>query len=66
MFYRNLPPIVLPMEDELVHTDHDPFCSDPACPCHPDPDLIAQVNEQYQEGLLTAEEATNYVMGKML
>ena len=64
MFFTQ--PIPIPMEDDLVHTDHDPFCSDPSCPCHSDPDLIAEVNDQYEAGLLTPEEATNYVMGRQL
>jgi len=66
MFTRNPSPIIIPMEDDLVHTDNSPFCRDSDCPGHSDPDLIAQVNEQYEAGLLTAEEATNYVMGKTL
>ena len=66
MFDHIQHPIVIPMEDDLVHIDHDSFCSDPSCPCHSDPTLIAEVNQQYQDGLLTADEATNYVMGKTL
>lgn len=67
MFGHSHPaPIVIPMEDELVHTADTPFCSDSTCPCHSDPDLIAEVNEQYENGLLTPEEATNYVLGKTL
>jgi hypothetical protein len=27
-------PIVIPMEDELIHTRERPYCNDPACPCH--------------------------------
>jgi hypothetical protein len=27
-------PIVIPMEDELVHTQERPYCNDPLCPCH--------------------------------
>lgn len=27
-------PIVIPMEDDLVHTDENPVCDDPTCPCH--------------------------------
>jgi hypothetical protein len=29
-------PILIPMEDDLVHTDERPFCGDPTCPCHED------------------------------
>jgi hypothetical protein len=63
LFDRSIPIL---MEDDLLHTDHDPFCSDPHCPCHNDPDRIAQVNQHYQDGLLTPDEATNYVLGKTL
>lgn len=59
-------PIVIPMEDNLVHTANSPFCSDPTCPCHDDPDLIAEANVLYQDGLLTDEEAMNYVLGRMV
>lgn len=27
-------PIIIPMEDDLLHTQKNPYCSDPACPCH--------------------------------
>ncbi len=27
-------PIVIPMEDDLLHTQENPYCDDPACPCH--------------------------------
>lgn len=36
------------------------------CPCHEDPDLIDGVNNLYQEGLLTASEATDMVDGKTI
>ncbi len=49
------------------HTVDNPFCSaDPTCPCHDDPENIAEVDELYLEGLLTAQEATDTVNGKIL
>lgn len=27
-------PIVIVMEDEIIHTDAHPVCDDPTCPCH--------------------------------
>ena len=30
-------PVVI-MEDELVHTDEHPKCSDQTCPCHDEPE----------------------------
>ena len=57
-------PIVI-MEDDLIHTTDHPFCStDPTCPCHEDPDLLAEVAEAVQQGLLTPQEATLFVAGK--
>jgi hypothetical protein len=57
-------PIVIPMEDNLVHTDHDQFCSDPTCPCHEDPELLADVAWAVEQGLLTPDEATRVAQGK--
>ncbi len=56
--------LVIPMEDPLVHTAAHPFCDDPKCLCHEEQAFIAPVYEQYQEGLLTEQEATNIVNGK--
>ena len=27
-------PIIIPMEDEIIHTAHHPVCDDATCPCH--------------------------------
>ncbi len=27
-------PIVIPMEDDLLHTQENPYRDDPGCPCH--------------------------------
>lgn len=60
-------PIVIPMEDEILHTPENPFCPvDPKCPCHEDPLLIEEVSNFVQEGLLTSLEATDFVNGKMI
>jgi len=32
--------IVIPMEDELVHTDEHPVCDQDDCPCHEDEELV--------------------------
>lgn len=58
--------ILIPMEDDALHTDTSPFCSDPSCLCHEDGTLIAQVAQAVSEGLLTPEEARNVVAGKTL
>ena len=60
-------PIVLPIEDDLIHTDAFPFCStDPDCLCHEDPERIAAVAEAVARGELTPEEATRFVSGKLV
>ncbi len=59
-------PFVVPMEDTILHTDAYPFCSDPACPCHEDQELIMEVAQAVENGLLTAEEATHLVQGKTI
>ena len=28
--------LIVVMEDPLIHTDEQPMCNDPACPCHQD------------------------------
>lgn len=50
--------------DYPLHTDTYPFCVDPSCSCHDDPLLIAPIHQAYLNGELTAQEATNIVMGK--
>ncbi|MBV9690086.1 MAG: hypothetical protein JO202_10310 [Ktedonobacteraceae bacterium] len=60
-------PIPIPMEDPIMHTDEHPFCAfDPFddCPCHEDPTLIGEVNQQVTDGLLTPDEATSIVTGR--
>ena len=60
-------PIVISMDDDLIHTKEHPFCStDPSCPCHEDPERIAAVAEAVARGELTPDEATSFVLGKMV
>ncbi len=60
-------PIVVPMEDDLIHTQQHPFCStDPACPCHEDPELLSDVAQAVEQGLLTPDEATRIAQGQTL
>ena len=59
-------PFVIPMEDPVLHTDTHPFCGDPVCPCHEDQELIMEVTQAVNQGLLTPAEATNLVNGKTL
>ena len=53
----------VPLDYEL-HTSEKPFCFDQNCPCHEDELLIAQVFLHVQDGLLTPDEATDFVKGK--
>src|SRR5713226_4346510 len=59
-------PIPVPTEDNPVHTNHDPLCSDSTSPDTVDSTLLAQVAQQLQDGLLTPEEATRFVQGRQL
>lgn len=56
-------PIAIPMEDELIHTQEHPFCSDAKCPCKEDPKLLSDIARAIEQGLLTPAEATRIVMG---
>lgn len=56
---------VVPVDYEY-HTAGKPFCYDPDCPCHTDQEAIAGVKEQYDAGLITAEEAELIIKGKTL
>ncbi len=53
--------------DFLPHTQENPFCfADPSCPCHEDADNIAEAAAFVQDGLMTPEEATDFVAGKSI
>jgi len=59
--------VVIPVEEgELLHTADYPFSTNVRCFCHEDEEEIARINEDYQNGLVTAEEATRIVEGKQL
>ena len=51
--------------DYVEHTPEKPFCfADPLCPCHDDHEEIQKVAAWVMEGLMTEEEATNFVAGR--
>lgn len=57
------------IESDMTHSTAYPFCDQtlhPDCPCREDQENIAEVNGMVQGGLLTLEEATRYVQGKMI
>ncbi len=66
MTQENHDPILIEMEDVLIHTEEHLFCYDPTCGCHEDPDLIAEVAQDVTDGLLTPQEATDLVSGKLI
>jgi hypothetical protein len=45
--------LVIPVEDDTLHTPENPFCWDSTCPCHEDQENIQAVAQQVQDGLLT-------------
>ncbi len=58
--------LVIPVEDELIHSQENPFCFDSTCPCHEDQDSIAIVAQHVQDGLFTPQEATDFVNGRTI
>jgi hypothetical protein len=50
--------------DSIIHDEENPFCDDPTCPCHEDEGAIGQVDEMYQDGIITADDATEIVKGR--
>lgn len=60
-------PIIIPMEDDIVHSDETPFCLDHTCPCHYDRrrkyELVAR---PWYEGLLTTSESQRLFSGEQI
>ncbi len=54
---------VIPV-DYQYHTDAHPQCFDPDCDCKQE--RIAELNEDYQDGLLSAADATRIAQGKTI
>jgi hypothetical protein len=62
-------PLPVIMEDDPIHENPYPFCSDPTCPdkeAGNNEEAIALLNAEVSAGLLTSEEATNIVNGKQV
>ncbi len=51
----------MPFSDDY---EYQPFCWDPTCTCHEDGLLIYQVLLYVQDGLMTPDEATDFVKGR--
>jgi len=66
-YYDNAIPVI-PV-DVKEHTDAKPFCNatlKPNCLCREGQTFIQRVNQYVQDGLLTPQEATRTVEGRML
>lgn len=52
-------PIPVPYEngDELEHQPPFYFCNKPDCPCHTDPELLAELQKRVDEGAIMAKRA---------
>lgn len=55
--------IVVPV-DYLLHTLEKPFCYDDTCSCKENQEAIQVVWQWVQEGLMTPDEATNFILGR--
>jgi hypothetical protein len=54
---------VIPV-DYTLHTLEKAFCYDSTCGCHDDQTLVAEVDQHIADGLMTPDEATDFVKGK--
>ena len=50
--------------DYKEHTPEKPFCWNDSCPCHEDLENIARVAQWIAEGLMTPDQATEFVKGR--
>lgn len=57
---------ILPGTDWREHTPECPFCGDMSCECHEDEELIGELNQQYQDGLVSADDADRIYRGKTI
>lgn len=62
-FADNFIPVI---SSDVLHSPVHPFCSDEKCDCHEDETLIAEVAAFVQDGLITPDEATDFVNGKTI
>lgn len=56
---------VIPV-DYILHEPARPFCFDETCGCHEDQELLAEVAQFVQDGVMTPAEATDFVAGKTI
>ena len=66
IYGENLRPVIF-TDGPLLHTDDHPFCPDWSCICpEEDHEAIARVAQWVEDGLLTPDEATQYILGHTL
>ena len=53
-------------EEHPLHTPEHPFCGDPTCICYEDPENTADLTQAITDGLLSADDATQIIKGKMV
>jgi hypothetical protein len=54
------------LPDAPVHTPENPFCDDMTCPCHSDQDNIDTLHQAYDDGLVSADDATHIYHGRTI
>ena len=52
--------------DPTIHTIDHPFCYDPACSCHSNQEALQRVGQWVEQGLMTEDEASEYIAGRTL
>lgn len=52
--------------DPTVHTPDHPFCYDPKCTCRDNQEAIERVQQWVNDGLMTEDEASEYISGRTL
>ena len=51
--------------DDLIHTNEQPLCQDPSCPCHEDANLVREyITKPLDNGLLTNPKALRLFWGR--
>ena len=51
--------------DTTVHTPDKPFCYDLTCPCHASKEALERVQQWVNDGLMTEDEASEYISGRI-
>ena len=50
--------------DHPVHTQEQPLCGDPTCPCYEDSDNLAALHAAINDGIITTDDAARIIQGK--